>query len=95
MTRYANKRLMFRSGGGQFRKAHMSDMGIGGTCPTCNHFLLAHYDGDPRDPFPDPRKFGYRCFSCQPETDTELARKAEIAASQPKSPGILDILRDT
>lgn len=78
--------------GGQFRKATVQDMGTGGTCPTCGHFLLRHYDGDPRDEFPDPRKFQYRCFTCEPETEAEKALKAEIEAAQ-KPASILDFIR--
>ena len=92
MSRYANKRQMFRTGSGQFRKAHMNDVGIGGVCPVCSHFLLSHYDGDPGDAFPDPRKFGYRCFTCQPLTEAEQAMKSAHEARQPKPPSLLDIL---
>lgn len=64
--RYPNKRMVFRSQG-RFRKATAEDIGIGGVCPKCNHFLLRHYDGDPDGPFVDPSKFRYRCFNCEPE----------------------------
>ncbi len=90
--RYPNKRSRFRTAGGQFRKATGEDFGIGGVCQ-CGHFLLRHYNGDPRNPHPDPRAFRYRCFTCEPETQAELALKAEIAASKPKPVGILDMLR--
>lgn len=66
-----NKRLIPRAGSGQFRKASAADLGIGGVCPDCNHLLLQHYDGDERDPFPDPQKFRYRCFTCEPRTEEE------------------------
>ena len=70
MSRYANKRMMFRSGGGKFRKVTAAEFGIGGICPKCNLFLLHHYDGAPDDPNPDPRMFRYRCFTCEPLTPT-------------------------
>jgi len=62
-----NKRIIQRDAGGRFRKTTAKEFGIGGVCPTCNHLLLEHYDGDPNDPFPDPQKFRYRCFTCEPE----------------------------
>jgi hypothetical protein len=65
--KYPNKRLAFRTGGGQFRRATGEDFGIGGVCKTCGHLLLRHYDGDPNESFPDPRRFRYRCFTCEPE----------------------------
>src|SRR3990170_4488756 len=91
MSRYANKRLHIRTTGGQFRKAQMSDVGIGGTCSICLHFLLRHYDGDPRDTTPDPRRFRYRCFTCEPETDQEKALRDEIEAAQPKQASLMEI----
>ncbi len=94
MSRYANGRLHMRGPGGRFRQARAEDIGIGGVCPTCHHFLLRHYDGDPRDQHPDPRRFVYRCFTCSPLTQAEQELQAEIEASKPKSPGILDILRE-
>jgi hypothetical protein len=93
MSRYSNKRMMIRSGNGQFRKAIMQDVGIGGTCEACNHFLLRHYDGDPRDTSPDPRKFRFRCFTCEPLTDAEKSLAAEIEEAKPKLTSILDILK--
>lgn len=93
MSKYANNRLHMRTGGGQFRKATMQDIGIGGVCPVCSHFLIQHYNGDPRDAFPDPRKFVYRCFTCQPLTDEEQALQAEIEAEKPKPVSIMDIFR--
>lgn len=92
MERYRNKRILHRTSGGQFRKAHPSDIGIMGVCPNCQHFLLRHYDGDLREAFPDPRKFVWRCFTCQPETEAELALKAEIDASHPKQPSIIQMI---
>lgn len=74
-------------------KAVMSDVGIGGVCPTCNHFLLWSYDGDPRDPHPDPRQFRYRCFTCEPKTKAELKRDTEIEAARPKPIGIIDLMK--
>lgn len=67
--RYANKRVLLRRGG-QFRKATMEDVGIGGVCPTCCHLLIRVYDGDPDDPNPDPRRFRNRCYTCEPECDS-------------------------
>jgi len=94
MNRYPNKRQFMRTGGGQFRKATGYDFGIGGVCPTCGHLLLSHYDGDPRDAFPDPRNFRFRCFTCEPETEAEKALKAEIEAGQPKPKSLMDILME-
>ena len=91
--RYANKRLHTRQSNGRFRKAQLSDVGIGGVCPQCRHFLLRHYDGDPRDTNPDPRRFRYRCFTCEPETDQEKASRAEIESTRKKMPTLLEILR--
>ena len=65
--RYPNKRIVHRGSTGQFRKATMQDVGIGGICETCGHFLLHSYDGDPYDNHPDPRQFRYRCFTCEPK----------------------------
>lgn len=65
---YSNKRMLFRNGG-QFRRARPSDLGIMGVCPNCGHFLMRHYDGDKHDPFPDPRKFRNRCFTCEPVSE--------------------------
>lgn len=93
MSRYANKRIHMRTSGGQFRKATMQDFGIGGVCPApgCRHFLLRHYDGDPRELI-DPRKFEYRCFTCKPLTQAEQDLQAEIEASKPKPKSIIDII---
>ena len=95
MSRYANKRPHLRTSGGKFRQATAAEFGIMGVCPTCRHFLLRHYDGDPREPFIDPRKFVSRCFTCQPLTDAEKALAAEIEASRPKPPSLLDLLDRT
>lgn len=94
MSRYANKRMMFRQGNGRFRAATGKDFGIGGVCPTpgCGHLLLQHYDGDPREGV-DPRKFVYRCFTCNPLTEAELKLQAEIEASKPKRTTFEDIFR--
>ena len=92
MSRYANKRMHIRTGGGQFRKATMQDVGIGGVC-ACGHFLLSTYDGDPRDPNPDPRKFRARCFTCEPVTDAEQVIADAIEAARPRPVSILDILK--
>lgn len=91
MEKYANKRMMFRRGG-RFYKPTSKDFGIGGVCPKCNHLLLQHYDGDPRDGSPDPRKFRYRCFTCEPLTDDEKKLQAEIEASKPKPVSIIELL---
>jgi hypothetical protein len=89
------RRSQLRRSNGQWRKATGADFGIGGICPTpdCRHFLLRHYDGDPRQGI-DPRKFVYRCFTCNPLTEDELNLKAEIEASQPKPKSLLDILEE-
>lgn len=70
MSRYANKRMMFRTTGGQFRKATGADVGIMGVCPVCNHFLLRVYEG-PTTGTPDPTAFRNRCFHCEPEAKKE------------------------
>jgi len=93
MNRYSNKRIMLRTGGGQFRKAQPSDLGIMGVCPKCQHLLLRHYDGDPRDEFPNPRKFRNRCFNCEPLTDADTNLAAEIEASKPKPIGIIELFK--
>ncbi len=83
MSRYANKRPHVRDGGGRFRKVTPADLGIGGVCPQCRHLLLRHVDGDKRDRPIDPRRIRYRCFTCEPLTEAELALAAEIEASKP------------
>lgn len=82
-----NKRIIPRNGNGRFRKTAAADFGIGGVCPNCDHLLIRHYDGDERDSFPDPRKFRYRCFTCEPRTEAELAREAEIEAERQAQAG--------
>ena len=59
--------------GGRYAKLTAEDLGIGGTCPVCRHFLLRFYDGNPKDPYPDPRNFRYRCYTCEPMTEAEQA----------------------
>jgi len=93
MSRYANKRMHIRTAGGQFRKAVAADIGIMGVCPICNHFLLHHYDGDPRETSPDPRKFVNRCLTCQPLTESEQALAAEIETGKPKPRTIFDVIK--
>lgn len=44
----------------------MQDIGVGGVCPTCQHLLLRHYDGDETQRPLDPAKWRYRCFTCEP-----------------------------
>lgn len=90
-----NKRIISRGGNGRFRKTSMQDFGIGGTCPECRHLLIQHYDGDPRDEFPNPRNFRYRCFTCEPLTDAEIKLKAEIEAAKPKTKSLFEILEDS
>jgi hypothetical protein len=80
--KYANKRMVNRSGNGRFRKAQPSDIGIGGTCPVCRHFLIRVYEGDPNNI--DPRGFRFRCFTCEPMTDAEKKAEEEKIASEPK-----------
>lgn len=91
MERYSNKRRMFRKGG-RFTKPSPSDFGIGGACPNCRHLLIRHYDGDERERPVDPRKFRFRCFTCEPLTQEEIALEAEIEASRPKQKGMLEFL---
>ena len=64
--RYPNSRVVKRVRG-RFAEITMQDVGVGGVCPVCRHFLLRFYDGDPNDQNPDPRRFRYRCFNCEPE----------------------------
>lgn len=87
-----NKRLIHRNTRGQFRKTKLQDLGMGGFCPECNHFLIHHYDGDDRDRPCDPAKFRYRCFRCEPLTVNELALKAEIEASKAKPRGLASMI---
>jgi len=58
-----NKRIIQRAGNGKFRKTTMEDMGIGGTCPDCQHLLLWKYFGN-NPQMPDPRETGYECPHC-------------------------------
>lgn len=50
------------------------------------------YEGDPREPFPDPRKFRARCFACEPPTEAEQALAAETEASNPPRQNIIALL---
>ena len=90
--RYANKRLVIRKGG-QYAKLTPTDVGIGGVCE-CGHLKFHTYSGDPRDEFPDPRNFRYRCFTCEPKTDAEFALEAQIEATKPKQKGIYEWLNE-
>jgi hypothetical protein len=72
MSKYKNKRMMVRDARGKFRKANGEDIGIMGVCPTCRHFLIRVYDGDPKDSMIDPRLFRNRCFTCEPRTEEEI-----------------------
>lgn len=92
MSKYSNKRLHMRTSGGRFRKAVPADLGIGGVCDTCGHFLLRHYDGDERERPIDPRRIRYRCFTCEPRTEAELALAAEIEAEKPQQKPFLEWL---
>lgn len=94
MTHYKapNKRIISRAGNGRFRKSTMADFGIGGACPVCRHFLIRHYEGDSREPFIDPRKFRYRCFSCEPLTKAEKKIREEIEANKPKQKSLKELL---
>ena len=93
MERYNNKRMLFRKGG-KFYKPTPQDLGIG-VCPNCQHLTLRHYDGDPREPFPNPRKFRQRCFTCEPLTDAERALQAEIDAAKPKPQSMIEFFKLT
>ena len=81
--RYSNKRMLIRKGG-RFAKATAADFGIGGACPTCKHFLIRVYDGDPNASTIDPRLFRYRCFTCEPETEAEKQVREAKEAAEPK-----------
>lgn len=85
-----NKRIIMRRANGRFRKATGTDFGIGGIC-SCGHLLILHYNGDKRDRPCDPRKWIYRCFTCQPLTEAELILQAEIKASEAK-PGLASMI---
>lgn len=74
MEKYKNKRMMHRKGG-RFAKLTAADVGIGGACPVCRHLLIRVYEGDPNNI--DPRAFRYRCFTCEPKTEKELAVEAQ------------------
>lgn len=87
-----NKRIIHRDPSGRFRKTTPLDFGIGGTCSKCHHFLVHHYDGDERERPCDPRKFIYRCFTCNPLTEAEQALKAKIEASKPKPRGLATMI---
>lgn len=71
--RYANKRMALRGAGGRFRRATMADFGMSGFCPKCGHIVVREYDGDPRDPMPDPRRWRNRCLGCEPRETPEPA----------------------
>jgi hypothetical protein len=79
MEKYSNKRMMHRKGG-KFAKLTASDFGIGGACPNCRHLLIRVYEGDPNNI--DPRAFRYRCFTCEPKTEQELAVEAQKSEAQ-------------
>jgi hypothetical protein len=81
MEKYKNKRMVVRKGG-RYARLTAEDVGIGGVCPVCRHFLLRHYDGDPKEEFIDPRLFRYRCFTCEPETEQEKAANAAKVEAQ-------------
>ena len=82
MEKYKNKRMVIRKGG-RYARLTAEDVGIGGTCPVCRHFLLRHYDGDPKAPHIDPRLFRYRCFTCEPMTEAEKqAAAAKVEQEQ-------------
>lgn len=82
MEKYKNKRMVIRKGG-RYAKLTTADVGIGGACLLCGHFLLRHYDGDPKAQFVDPRLFRYRCFTCEPETEQEKqANAAKVEAAR-------------
>lgn len=84
-----------RASNGRFAKITGKDFGIGGVCPECQHLLIMHYYGDPREPFLDPFKWKYRCFTCEPRTDEELALEKEIEASRPKEKTLADVITAT
>jgi hypothetical protein len=70
----------------------MQDIGIGGVCEVCNHLLLRHYNGDENERPLDPRGFRYRCFTCEPLTEAEKAKRDEREAGRPKERGIVDMI---
>lgn len=88
-----NKRFILRSSNGRFRRTRQEDFGVGGVCK-CGHLLQRHYNGDTRDDFLDPRKYVYRCFTCNPLSEEEIKLEAEIKASKPKERTIEDIIKE-
>lgn len=92
--KYPNKRLAMRSGNGQFRKPTPQDFGIGGICEVCNHLLLRHYNGDENERPLNPAGFSYRCFTCNPLTEEEKAKREEREASMPKERSLMDIIQE-
>lgn len=73
-----NKRIIPRSPNGRFRRTVGADLGIGGICPVCQHFLLQHYDGDETDQPLDPQKWRYRCFTCEPKINQKKTTEAKV-----------------
>lgn len=67
--KHDNGHVVPRTAGGRFRRFTPEEFGIGGVCKACHHLLLRFYDGDPNDPFPDPAKFRWRCYTCEPEEE--------------------------
>ena len=87
-----NKRIIMRNENGRFRKTTMKDFGVGGVC-SCGHLLVSHYNGDTRDDFIDPRKFIYRCFTCNPLNEDEVKLQQKIEASKPRKRTIGDFFK--
>ncbi len=84
--------MVGRTPTGRFKRTVLSDVGLG-VCSRCNGITRAHYYGDPRDEFIDPRNFKQRCFTCNPLTQTELELEKEIESSKPKQKTMEDILK--
>ena len=74
MKRYSNKRVLRRKGG-RFARTTAADLGIGSACETCGTLTVRVYTGDPADPTIDHRRFQWRCFTCQPLTETERTQQ--------------------
>lgn len=83
-----NKRIIQRAGNGKFRKTTLEDVGLGGVCPDCQHFLFQEYFGKNPE-MPDPRELGYECHNCGYRTNRrgEPIEKNPLPKSQqPKEP---------
>lgn len=94
-NKYPNKRMFSRSGNGRFKKAQLSDFNMG-VCPVCQNITVRIYEGDPKDPFPYPLLFRWRCYKCEPSTEEEKAkREREIKEEKSSQTTLMDLLKRT